>query len=173
MPARLSNTRLSASSASTSRTYARHQPSAPPTAPDHRAGVLPHGRDRRAGARDPHRAHRRRADRHAAPPQPDIALLAPRDDFYEAEHPRPADVLLLVEVADTSLAYDRDRKLPLYARFGIPEVWLIDIAGRTVMIHRDPQAEPGRYAARFPLEPPGLIQPVMLPDIELDLSALL
>jgi len=106
-------------------------------------------------------------------PQPDIALLVPRDDFYEAEHPHPADVLLLIEVADTSLTYDYDRKLPLYARFGIPEVWLIDIAGRTVMIHRDPQAEQARYAARFPLEPPGLIRPVMLPDIELDLSALL
>lgn len=106
-------------------------------------------------------------------PQPDIALLVPRDDFFEAEHPRPADVLLLIEVADTSLAYDYDRKLPLYARFGIPEVWLIDIAGRTVMIHRDPKAEQARYAVPFPLEPPGLIRPVMLPDIELDLSALL
>lgn len=106
-------------------------------------------------------------------PQPDIALLSPRDDFYEAEHPRPADALLLIEIADTSLAYDRDRKLPLYARFGIPEVWLIDIAGGTVTIHRDPLAEQASYATRFPLESPGLIRPVMLPDMELDLSALL
>lgn len=50
---------------------------------------------------------------------------------------------------------------------------LIDIAGRTVMIHRDPQAEQASYAARFPLKPPGLIRPVMLPDMQLDLSALL
>jgi Uma2 family endonuclease len=106
-------------------------------------------------------------------PQPDIALLKPRDDFYETEHPQPDDILLLVEVADTSLAHDRDRKLPLYARFAIPEVWLVDIGGRAVTVHRDPRPEQGSYATSVPLEPPGLIRPAMLPDVELDLSALL
>ncbi|MBK1630740.1 hypothetical protein CKO31_08280 [Thiohalocapsa halophila] len=106
-------------------------------------------------------------------PQPDLALLRWRQDFYRQAHPRPDDVLLLVEVADTSLAHDRDRKLPLYARFAIPEVWLIDIGSGAVTIHRDPQPEQGSYAAGFTLTPPALIRPVMLPDLELDLSPLL
>ncbi|MGE0827292.1 MAG: Uma2 family endonuclease [Candidatus Binatia bacterium] len=55
-------------------------------------------------------------------PQPDIALLRPRADFYRSAHATPADVFLIVEVADTSLAYDTQIKLPLYARYGIPEV---------------------------------------------------
>ena len=82
-------------------------------------------------------------------------------------------MLLLVEVADISLAFDHDRKLPLYARFGIPEVWLVNVPGRAVIVHRDPQPEQGGYATRFSLKPPGLIRPVMLPDVELDLSSLL
>ena len=106
-------------------------------------------------------------------PQPDLALLRWREDFYRQAHPHPEDVLLLVEVADTSLAHDRDRKLPLYARFAIPEVWLIDIGGGAVTIHRDPQPEEGSYATSLPLAPSGLIRPVMLPDLELDLSVLL
>jgi Uma2 family endonuclease len=63
-------------------------------------------------------------------PEPDVALLRPRADFYAGGHPTPADVLLLVEVVDTSLRYERDVKVPLYARAGIPEVWLL-ILGRT------------------------------------------
>jgi Uma2 family endonuclease len=106
-------------------------------------------------------------------PQPDITLLKPRADFYEIEHPHPDDVLLVVEVADSSLTYDRDRKLPLYGRFRIPELWVVDIAGRTISIHRDPQPAQGTYAMGFELELPGLIRPVMLPDIELDLACLL
>ena len=73
-------------------------------------------------------------------PQPDIALLRPREDFYAGAHPGPGDVLLLVEVADSTLRFDRDTKLPLYARHGIPEVWLVDIENAQFTIHRDPQA---------------------------------
>ena len=57
-------------------------------------------------------------------PQPDVMLLRWRDDFYSGGHPEPADVLLLIEVADTSIDYDRSSKLPAYARAGIPEVWI-------------------------------------------------
>jgi Uma2 family endonuclease len=57
-------------------------------------------------------------------PEPDIALLVRRDDFYSHGHPAPKDVLLVIEVADTSVEYDRGVKVPLYARAGIPEVWL-------------------------------------------------
>jgi Uma2 family endonuclease len=60
-------------------------------------------------------------------PQPDIALLRPRDDFYSRSHPTPADVLLLIEICESSLRYDREVKLPLYACHGIPAVWLVDL----------------------------------------------
>ncbi len=71
-------------------------------------------------------------------PEPDIALLRWRDDFYSSGHPTPADVLLLVEIADSSRAYDRQIKVPLYARFGIPEVWLAELGPDTVTAYRDP-----------------------------------
>jgi Uma2 family endonuclease len=71
-------------------------------------------------------------------PQPDVALLRPRTDFYRTRHPEPGDVLLIVEVADTSAAFDRRVKLPLYARFGIPEVWLVDLGKATIRVQRDP-----------------------------------
>lgn len=61
-------------------------------------------------------------------PQPDVALLQPRADYDAAGHPEPADVLLLVAVPDTSVDHDRQIQLPLYARAGIPAVWLIDLA---------------------------------------------
>ncbi len=76
-------------------------------------------------------------------PQPDIALLKPRDDFYSEHHPKPEDVYLLVEVADTSLAHDRDVKVPLYARYGIPEYWIVDLASREILAYSRP--EDGRY----------------------------
>jgi Uma2 family endonuclease len=71
-------------------------------------------------------------------PQPDLALLKPRSDFYASGHPRPEDVFLLIEVADTTIETDRDLKVPLYASYGIPEVWLIDIQAQTVEVYRDP-----------------------------------
>jgi Uma2 family endonuclease len=72
-------------------------------------------------------------------PQPDLALLKPRPD-YQQRKPRPEDVLLMVEIADTTLGRDLNIKLPLYARAGIPEVWIVDVKGRRVLVH----AEPGR-----------------------------
>lgn len=74
-------------------------------------------------------------------PQPDLVLLRPRPDFYAQGHPGPEDVLLLVEVAETSAEYDRTIKLPLYARSGIPEVWLVDLAAAAVEVHRRPTPE--------------------------------
>lgn len=82
---------------------------------------------------------------HASEVQPDIMLLAPREDFYASSHPTPADVLLLVEVADTSLLLDRRVKMPLYAEGGIGEAWLCDLTTGRVDVHRDPTA--GRYAS--------------------------
>jgi Uma2 family endonuclease len=74
-------------------------------------------------------------------PQPDIALLRYREDFYRGAHPGPEDILLLVEVADSSLRYDLDVKLPLYARHGIPEVWIVDLEHRRLEVYRRPAEE--------------------------------
>ena len=71
-------------------------------------------------------------------PQPDLALLRWRDDYYKSGHPQSPDVLLAIEVADTSLEYDRDVKVPLYARHGVPEVWLVDVRGKRLTRYRDP-----------------------------------
>ena len=78
-------------------------------------------------------------------PEPDLALFAPRDDFYEHALPRPADVLLVIEIADSALVRDRDVKLPLYARHGVPEAWLVDLEGRRLTVHTDPT--PDGYAS--------------------------
>jgi Uma2 family endonuclease len=71
-------------------------------------------------------------------PQPDLAVLNPRDDFYGARHPGPTDVLLVVEVSDSTLALDRGVKLPIYARAAVPQVWLVDVEQRAVIVHRRP-----------------------------------
>ena len=71
-------------------------------------------------------------------PEPDIALLKLRADFYAAQHPGPKDVLLVIEVADTSRAYDREIKIPLYARAGIIEVWTVDVIQRSIEMCRRP-----------------------------------
>jgi Uma2 family endonuclease len=76
-------------------------------------------------------------------PQPDVALLRRRDDFYRERHPRPADVLLIIEIAASSLRYDRETKLPLYARHDIPELWLVDVGGERLSRYRIPRA--GEY----------------------------
>ncbi len=71
-------------------------------------------------------------------PRPDIAILHPRDDFYTHGHPMPADVFFLIEVSDTTLSYDRKVKLPLYARAGIPEVWIVDLGTNRIERHTEP-----------------------------------
>jgi Uma2 family endonuclease len=71
-------------------------------------------------------------------PLPDVALLKRRDDFYAQANPQPADVLLIIEVADSSVEYDRDIKIPLYAGAGITEVWLINLPQETIEIYTQP-----------------------------------
>jgi Uma2 family endonuclease len=70
-------------------------------------------------------------------PQPDIAILKLRDDFYAQALPRAADVLLIVEGGDTSVEYDRGVKLPAYARSGISEVWIVDLLAEKVTVHAE------------------------------------
>ncbi len=71
-------------------------------------------------------------------PEPDIVVAKHRDDFYADRHPQPEDILLVIEVADTSLAYDRGAKIPLYAACGIVESWLVDLAQHEVTVYRQP-----------------------------------
>lgn len=75
-------------------------------------------------------------------PQPDLAVLRRRADFYAAgEPPGPADILLLVEVADSSLRFDRTVKLPLYARAGVAELWIVDLKRRVIDVYRTPTGD--------------------------------
>ena len=77
-------------------------------------------------------------------PQPDLALLRPRHDYYASGHPGPEDVLLIVEVAETTAAWDRQHKVPLYASAGVAEVWLVDLGAGVVEACREPAG--GAYA---------------------------
>lgn len=104
-------------------------------------------------------------------PQPDLVLLRAREDGYAEAPPTAGDVLLLVEVADTSLAYDRDVKVPLYGRCGIPETWLFDLPGDAVVVYR----RPGRhgYQSAERLSRGAILSPESLPQIRLAVAALL
>lgn len=73
-------------------------------------------------------------------PQPDLAILKLRDDFYEDSLPTPADILLIVEVADSTVTYDREVKMPLYAAAGIPEMWLFDVNRKIIEGYSQPSA---------------------------------
>jgi Uma2 family endonuclease len=74
-------------------------------------------------------------------PQPDLALVKSLSSLYRKTHPGPTDILLVIEVADTSLAFDRDRKLPRYALAGIPELWIVDLPGDRILVFRSPRGE--------------------------------
>ena len=104
-------------------------------------------------------------------PLPDFLLLRPRADFYSSEHPTAADVLVLIEVAQSSLRYDRGVKLPLYARHGVPEVWIVDLAGRVVEVHRKPTPE--GYAESTRHAPGETLEPALLPGLRLAVTDIL
>ena len=97
-------------------------------------------------------------------------LLRPSADDYRASHPTAADVLLLVEVPETSLAYDRGIKLPLCAKFGVPEVWIVDLIGAGVEVCREPKE--GAYASRERLDD-GSLAPARLPGVTIEVTGLL
>lgn len=101
-------------------------------------------------------------------PQPDLALLRPRDDFYAGAHPTAADVLLLIEVSDTTARYDREIKAALYARHGVPEVWIVDLDNRRLRLLRQPKD--GDYTEVVETAAPGVVQPALLPGVSFDLS---
>jgi Uma2 family endonuclease len=111
-----------------------------------------------------------RLDR-SSEPQPDIAVLAPQAHRYRHVHPAPADVLLLIEVSDSTLRYDRDVKVPLYARHGIPEAWVVDLQHGELCLYRRPVS--GRYLEQDSTKTPGMTPVAALPGVWVDLSQLL
>ena len=104
-------------------------------------------------------------------PQPDLALVKPRSDLYKNQHPSPADTFLIIEVSESSLRYDLQVKAPLYARHGLPEYWVIDLKGRQVRFFRSPDA--GQYTDVTSTGTPGVVAPVALPDVKIDLTHVL
>ena len=104
-------------------------------------------------------------------PEPDFMLLKPRADFYREAHPTPEDVLLLVEVADASITYDRRVKLPLYARAGIAEVWIVDLVRNRMDVFRTPS--PRGYEETLSIERDGFVTPQAFPDLRIHASDVL
>ncbi len=98
-------------------------------------------------------------------PQPDLALLRFRSDFYATAHPTPEDIFLVVEVAETSADYDRQVKIPLYARWSIPEAWLVDLDQHRVEVYRNPSSDGYRDLRGVTGSEP--IAPLAFPDLEL------
>ncbi|GAA6761883.1 MULTISPECIES: Uma2 family endonuclease [Thermus] len=96
--------------------------------------------------------------------EPDLVLL--RLGEYQDRFPGPEDVLLVLEVADTSLAYDLDRKVPLYARMGVPEVWVQDLQGGRILVFRTPEED--HYRERIWLRPGECLAPLAFPEVLLE-----
>lgn len=105
-------------------------------------------------------------DRYTAP-EPDIAILRRRADYYASKRPGPADILLLLEVAKSSLEFDRTVKLPLYARAGIAEVWIIDVARSAIEVHTQPVMS--AYAAARLFKPGDQVALTLMPEISVTL----
>lgn len=103
-------------------------------------------------------------------PEPDLTLARPRDDFYSAGHPAPEDILLLVEVTDTSHRYD-EVKIAVYARHGIPEVWQVDVEDEAVTVYREPSLE-GYRSART-IRRSDSLSPAALPELRIPAAAIL
>jgi Uma2 family endonuclease len=104
-------------------------------------------------------------------PQPDVILLSPREDFYAVGGPVTRHALLVIEVAETSIRYDRGPKLVLYAKYGVNEVWIEDLNTNTLLIFRDRGSE--GYATSLVLKPGDVVSPLAFPDMILSVSALL
>jgi len=104
-------------------------------------------------------------------PQPDIVVLKPRADYYASKSHTPEDTFLVLEVSDTSLGYDINVKLPIYAAAGIAEVWIENLREDLLLVCRDPA---GRgYSAQLTLRRGDSISPVAFPIVVLKLEDLL
>jgi Uma2 family endonuclease len=104
-------------------------------------------------------------------PEPDLAVFKYRPDFYAERYPTAADALLVIEVADTTAPYDRGVKLPLYAKHGVPEVWIVDLEASLVRFYRQPQGD--RYLDESETDRPGPTPLGAAPGVTVDLSGVL
>lgn len=106
-------------------------------------------------------------------PQPDIALLRPLDAEYALRHPMPEDVFLLVEVAESSVRYDRGRKLAAYARAGIVEYWIVNLVEGVVEVYRQPLPTERAYQSITRVRGEARVAPTAFPDAEIAVADLL
>jgi Uma2 family endonuclease len=104
-------------------------------------------------------------------PRPDVVLLRPRPDFYATATPLPSDILLLVEVANTTLRIDLGRKARIYASGGVSEYWVVDLNNRVLYVHRLPSA--GRYTGRQVLGSDDRVSAVFAPGVEFGVTDLI
>ena len=107
----------------------------------------------------------------ASEPEPDLMLLKWRDDFYAAAHPTPADVLLLIEVSDATVAFDKNVKLPLYARAVIPEVWIVNLPDRAIEVYSTPVGP--EYTESRSIGMDGALSPACFEDVSLQVGAVI
>lgn len=105
----------------------------------------------------------------ASEPEPDVALIDGSFDPHGGAHPSAA--ALVVEVSHSSVVKDRTWKTRVYARAGIPEYWIVNLAKRQLEVHRDPDLEDGRYRSLSTLAPGGRVSPLALPELEIRLTA--
>jgi Uma2 family endonuclease len=99
-------------------------------------------------------------------PQPDLLLLRPRGDYYARKIPDASDVLLLIEISDSTLAFDQTTKRALYARHGVVEYWIIDVEAKRIQLHREPQVN-GSYAQAHGFGMTDTVAPQALPSVRL------
>lgn len=101
-------------------------------------------------------------------PEPDFMLLAFRDDLYDFGKPRPRDILLLIEVSDSSLEYDREVKLPYYASLAIPETWIANLRDDRIAAHTEPT--PQGYRSTRIYHPGDTLSPTAFPDLQINVN---
>lgn len=104
-------------------------------------------------------------------PQPDLLLLRPRGDYYAGNIPEASDVLLLIEISDSTLAFDQSAKRALYARHGVLEYWIIDVEGRCIQVHREPTGN-GTYAQTHGFGMTETVSPQGLPEVSVLVQSL-
>jgi Uma2 family endonuclease len=145
----------------------------PPIGPEHAGSVddLGDGLKDRLGCRVIVRRQNPVRVANRSEPRPDLTVVRYRPDYYRSGHPTPDDILLIVEVSDTSLSHDRNTKGSDYARAGLREYWIVDLAHDVLLVHRNPSK--GQYQTVGLLARGESITPVAFPDVTIAVSDVL